>query len=206
MNHDEELIARCRKGEAAAQEALYKKYASRMRYVCLRYARTNFEVEDIFQEAFVKVFANLTQYAGSGSLDGWIRRIFVNTAVDYYKKNIRWSEHRSLEINGYEPAELYVVDDKFEEWATQLTETDLLELVNMLPDGYRMVFNLYVIEQFSHAQIAETLKISDGTSKSQLAKARRMLKGLVKERVAKSQVEVLEVEFEKGVSKIDVSA
>lgn len=161
-----------------------------MRFVCQRYARTNFEVEDIFQEAFVKVFLNIEKFSGHGSLEGWVRRIFVNTAIDYYKKNSKWSDQRPLDSNEMDVADLYIQDEYFEQMAASLSSEDLLKMVNQLPDGYRMVFNLYVIEGYSHAQIAEVMKISDGTSKSQLAKARKALKEVIKLTMANAPQEL----------------
>lgn len=189
MYNEEELIIRCKKGDPVAQEVLYKKYASRMRFVCLRYARTSFEVEDIFQDAFVKLFTHIRHYNGTGSFDGWVRRIFVNTAIDHYKKNNKWQE-QPLDEGQYELAEVTISDEGFEQVANELSTQELLELANSLPEGYRIVFNLYVVEKYSHAQIAETLGIKEGTSKSQLSKARKMLKMLLLEYVAEHPTKV----------------
>ncbi len=174
-----------------------------MRFVCIRYARTNFEAEDIFQEGFVKVFANLHQYAGTGSVDGWIRRIIVNTAIDYYKKHRHWSEQKALNENELDHME--VADESVEEIAAHLTQEDLLSIIQALPEGYRMVFNLYAIEGFTHAKIGEALGISEGTSKSQLAKARRMLKSLVKGYVRKPEASVIPLTTGNDRSELGIS-
>ncbi len=171
-----ELIKRCQKQEPAAQEVLYKQYASRMRYVCLRYARTNFDVDDIFQDAFIKLFENIQHYKGEGSFHGWVRRIFVNTAIDHYRKQSKRREQQPLDDKEFELADACVSDEYFEQLASKLTTDELLEMANSLPTGYRMVFNLYAIEKYTHAQIAKTMGITEGTSKSQLSKARKMLK------------------------------
>lgn len=180
MYNEIEVIRRCQKGEASAQELLYKHYASRMRYVCVRYARTNFDVDDIFQDAFIKLFANIHLYKGEGSFDGWVRRIFVNTAIDHYRKQSKWRDEQPLEETDYEQADACLSDEYFEQLASRLSSDELLEMVNSLPTGYRLVFNLYAIEKYTHAQIAEQLGVTEGTSKSQLSKARKMLKLILK--------------------------
>lgn len=200
MYTEEELIENCKRGDPVAQEALYKRFAPRMRYVCQRYARTSFEVEDIFQEAFVKVLLNIQRFSGKGSLEGWIRKIFVHTAIDYYKKNSRWADQRQLDDNDNDTADLHLADEYFEQLANSLSSDDLLSIVNKLPDGYRVVFNLYAIEGFTHAQIAESLKVTEGTSKSQLSKARKMLRELIKEQVAKRPAEVVQFKMDKSVA------
>jgi RNA polymerase sigma factor (sigma-70 family) len=167
-----EIIEQCIEGSRIAQEKLYNFYASRMRGTCLRYSSSVFEAEDIFQEGFIRVFANLKNYKNQGSFDGWIRRIIVNTAIDTYKKNLVRKDQVSYE--GLEDHEITQV-----EIADQLDEKDMLNALSKLPDGYRMVFNLYAIEGFSHKEIAEMLNISESTSKSQLFKARKQVQYLL---------------------------
>ena len=169
---EDDLLELCLQGNRMAQEKLYRHYASRMHGICVRYARTGFEVEDIFQEAFVKVFTHLHRFNKQGSLDGWIRRIVVNTAVDSYKKNLLFKEHVSYDTAPDDELATVTLDDN-------LQETDLLNLLNQLPDGYRLVFNLYAIEGYSHKEIADLLHINEGTSKSHLAKARKYLQHLL---------------------------
>lgn len=137
--------------------------------VCHRYARNSADAEDILQDAFIKVFDKIHQFKFEGSFEGWIRRIVVNTALKKY--SLRRYEK---EVVGYE------VKDKDETLLepsaySHLTEKELLDLINSLPDGYRVIFNLYVIEGFQHDEIAEMLGIQPGTSRSQLVKARNML-------------------------------
>jgi len=137
--------------------------------VCHRYARNGGDAEDILQDAFIKVFAKIYQFKFEGSFEGWIRRIVVNTALKKY--SLRRYEK---EVSGYE------ISDRDESGMepsayAHLTEKELLDLINNLPDGYRLVFNLYVIEGYQHDEIAEMLGIQSGTSRSQLVKARTML-------------------------------
>ena len=137
--------------------------------VCHRYARNAADAEDILQDAFIKVFEKIHQFKFEGSFEGWIRKIVVNTALKKYTLS-RYQK----EVNGYESNEKY---DSTEDPAAyiNLTQKDLLALINKLPDGYRLVFNMYVIEGYQHDEIAEMLKIQPGTSRSQLVKARNML-------------------------------
>lgn len=153
----------------AHQEALYKRYASKMMAVCTRYAYTSFEAEDIFQEAFVKVFKNLGSYQGKGSFEGWVRYIFINTAINHYNKNKKHYYQADAE-------DQQEVSSQEADAMSRLTHQEMLDLVQKLPDGYRMVFNLYVIEGYNHREIAEMLGINEGTSKSQLSKAKALLK------------------------------
>jgi RNA polymerase sigma-70 factor (ECF subfamily) len=137
--------------------------------VCMRYARNSADAEDILQDAFIKVFNKLHQYKFEGSFEGWIRKIVVNTALKKYSVS-RYEK----EVNGYE------IKDRDESSMepsaySHLTQKELLKLINNLPDGYRLVFNLFVIEGYPHEEIAEMLGIQPGTSRSQLVKARNML-------------------------------
>jgi RNA polymerase sigma factor (sigma-70 family) len=169
---DEELLAGCRQKKPKFQEALYNQYASRMMGICLRYAYTSFEAEDIFQDAFVKVFQNLESFKGNGSFEGWMKHVFINTAINHYHKNKK----------RFFPAQVDEVTDlQLDEPDAlgQMGANELLALVNQLPEGYKLVFNLYVIEGYPHKDIGEMLGISEGTSKSQLAKAKGFLKKLL---------------------------
>lgn len=166
---EEELIQGCIRGDAACQKEAFYRYASHMLGVCNRYARNPADAEDILQDGFIKVFNKIQQFKGEGSFEGWIRRIMVNTALKKY--SLRRFEK---EVSGYD------VTDKDESSLeptayNYLTEKDLLQLINNLPDGYRMIFNLYVIEGYQHEEIAVMLGIQPGTSRSQLVKARAML-------------------------------
>ena len=170
---DEELIRGCIKEDESSQREVFHKYAGKMLAVCQRYARNSMDAEDIVQDAFIKVFDKIRQFKSEGSFEGWIRKIVVNTALKKYTI-IRYEK----EISGYEVKERD--ESTMEATAySQITEKELMGLINNLPDGYRMIFNLYVIEGYQHEEIAEMLKIQPGTSRSQLVKARNMLKNQI---------------------------
>jgi RNA polymerase sigma factor (sigma-70 family) len=168
MYSDKELIDRCLENDPRAQEFLYSRFSRRMYGVCLRFARNTLEADDILQEGFIKVFSYLKDFRQEGSLEGWIRRTIVNTAINYYNsKQNEWNE-TSIDKAQYYQSETEDVLDK-------ISAADLLNLIRELPEGYRMVFNLYVIEGYNHQEIAEMLHISENTSKSQLSRARMAL-------------------------------
>ncbi|MFN8315006.1 MAG: sigma-70 family RNA polymerase sigma factor [Chitinophagales bacterium] len=164
---DEQIIAGCRAGDRKYQELLYQRFASKMFTVCMRYAAESNSAQDLLQEGFVKIFKNIEKFRGEGSFEGWIRRIFVNTCLEFVRKK----------------ANMYVVQDTetvkveyHDENALQkLMKEDLMEMIQSLSTGYRTIFNLYVIEGYSHKEIAELLNVTEGTSKSQLARARYLL-------------------------------
>lgn len=164
----EELLEGCRQGDRKMQEALYRQTSARMLAVCMRYVKDRAEAEDVLQTGYIKVFQKVKEYRGDGSFEGWIRRIMVNTAIENYRKNLR-----NLNVVPIEAA--------FEEPATgfdfsRLGMQDLMKLIQKLADGYRLVFNMYAIEGYSHREIADTLGISEGASKSQLSRARAILR------------------------------
>jgi RNA polymerase sigma factor (sigma-70 family) len=169
---ERELVDGCLKGRRESQQQLYKRYASKMFGVCLGYAKDRDDAKDILQEGFIKVFSKLHLYNGEGSLEGWVRRIIVNCALDQYRKSLK---DRALvkidETHDIPPVEVSVLE--------RMQATELLELVNKLPDGARIIFNLYVVEGYTHKEIAEMLNINTGTSKSQFARARALLQDLV---------------------------
>lgn len=171
---DEQLVKRCRQGKRSAQQALYERYAPTMKSVCMRYVGQDFDAEDVLVMGFMKVFDKIEQFNGEGSLEGWIRRIMANESLMFLRKKNRApraTELEELELSQDMPVTL--------EEESLLHADDLMKLVQALPDGYRLVFNLYAIEGYSHKEIAEKLDISVGTSKSQLSKARNMLKGWI---------------------------
>ncbi len=167
---DAELIKGCIREDAACQKSLFNRYASPLLGVCYRYARNREDAEDILQDSFIKIFRKISQYKGEGSFEGWMRRIIVNTALKKYTVS-RYSKEFSVnEVK--DPADADMNDVPA---FNHLTEKDLLALINNLPDGYRIIFNLYVIEGYQHDEIAEMLGIQPGTSRSQLVKARHLL-------------------------------
>lgn len=162
------LLEGCRGGERKAQENLYKALSARMMAVCLRYAKDTYEAEDMLQMGFVKVFTKISEFRSDGSFEGWIRRIMVNTAIEIYRKNLRTMNVVDIDEVYDQPQSTFDM--------SQLETKDLMKLIQQLSSGYRMVFNMYVIEGYSHREIAETLGISEGASKSQLSRARAILK------------------------------
>ncbi len=171
FNTEEKLLKGCIKGNAKAQEALYRLFSPTMFGICLRYGSDYHTAEDILQDGFVKVFKNIRKFKNNGSLEGWIRRIFVNTSIEYYRKATRSFRFSPLEV----VAEKSMEDHQL----LSLERDELLSLIQQLPDGYRLVFNLYVIEGFSHLEISEKLQVNLGTSKSQLARAKKYLRKLI---------------------------
>jgi RNA polymerase sigma factor (sigma-70 family) len=175
--NDSDLLSGCIRGDRKMQRELYDRFAPKMYGVCLRYAGNAEEAEDILQEGFIKVFRKIESFRGEGSFEGWIRRIFVNTAIEYYRKKTYLqpiTEHEEATIEGNL---LSVLDN--------LAEKDIVNLVQQLSPGYRTVFNMYVVEGYTHKQIAELLGISEGTSKSQLSRAKLILQDMVKTYIEK---------------------
>lgn len=165
------LVKALKAGKPAAQRLLYEQMAGKMMAVCQRYARNREEAEDILQEGFIRVFRKIGTYKGEGSFEGWVRRVITNIAIRHYQKNSRIHVVVGLEEIEHE----YGASLLDQEFAT----ADLLSMVQRLPDGYRMVFNLFAIEGYSHQEIAQKLDISEGTSKSQLARARKALRLMI---------------------------
>ncbi|HPK09473.1 MAG TPA: sigma-70 family RNA polymerase sigma factor [Saprospiraceae bacterium] len=162
-----ELIQECLANNRTAQRQLFEIYAPKMIIVCRRYVRLDTEAEDVMQEAFVKIFRNLKSFNFEGSFEGWVRKIMINTSLKYISKKHFQNESTTLsEVNeeSVEPEILY-----------KLNEEDIMDLIRSLPDGYRHVFNMYIIEGYSHKEIASMLGIEESTSRSQLVKARRIL-------------------------------
>ncbi|EMR04597.1 RNA polymerase sigma factor [Cesiribacter andamanensis] len=163
-----ELLAGCRNGDRRAQRSLYEAYRHKLMGVCLRYTRSAADAEDIFHEGFVKIFKSLDSLKNPDSLEGWMCRIMINHAINQYKASAKLMAH--LDVQGVQ-----VVDDSYTQIIDQLSDQTLTELIQALPEGYRLVFNLYVVDGYTHPEIAEMLGISTGTSKSQLHAARHLL-------------------------------
>lgn len=169
---ESDLIHGCVNGDRRMQEELYRRFSPRMYAVCLRYAGTAEEAQDILQEGFIKIFKKLTSFRGEGSFEGWIRRIFVNTAIEHFRRKKYLQPVTEKEENTMEGNYLSVLDE--------LAERDILALVQELSPGYRTVFNMYVVEGYTHKEIGDILGISEGTSKSQLSRAKVILQEMVK--------------------------
>ncbi|MBI5856881.1 MAG: sigma-70 family RNA polymerase sigma factor [Sphingobacteriales bacterium] len=155
------------------QEELYRRFSPRMYAVCLRYAGNAEEAEDILQEGFIKVFKKLDSFRSEGSFEGWLRRIFVNTAIEHFRRKRYMMPVTEREENTIEGKYLSVLDS--------MAARDIMALVQELSPGYRTVFNMYVVEGYTHKEIADMLGISEGTSKSQLSRAKVILQDMVKQ-------------------------
>lgn len=165
---ESELLALCKEGDRYACKQLFEMYSGKMMALCFRFARDRNEAEDILQEGFVRVFTKLNLFSGSGSFESWMKRVMINTALKYREKNI--NRHNYSELD-----KLHVFDDT-PSIIEELSKEEILKLIQELPDGYKSVFNLYVLEGYSHKDIGHLLNIGESTSRSQLVKARNLLK------------------------------
>ena len=168
MEELKKIINECAAGKVKAQEELYKLFAPKMFGVCLRYAKDYTEAEDTLQEGFVKVFTNIKKFRHEGSLEGWVRRIMVNVSLEKFRK-----QHI---MHPVEDVGIYESQHFSEDILDKISANEIIELIQQLPPRYRMVFNLYVMEGMNHKEIASEMSISEGTSKSNLARARDILK------------------------------
>lgn len=167
MTNLEETIQKCASGDRKAQTALYNEFSSKMYGVCLRYSKDATEAEDNLQEGFIRVFTKIEQFGFKGSFEGWMRRIMVNTSLEKFRKNNHLYPVEDMMI--YESVQFT------EETLSIISADDLMKIIQELPPRYRMVFNLYAIEGYSHQEIAKMMKITEGTSKSNLSRARVIL-------------------------------
>ena len=162
------ILEGCLKGNLKAQRELYECFASKMLGVCLRYCSNREDAKDIMHDGFIKVFTKLDTFSGSGPLEAWMRRIFVNTALEQLRKNDVLRETMDYDgVTNNIEANVDIVSD--------ITRDELMQIINSMPPGYRTVFNLFAIEGYSHHEIADLLHISEGTSKSQYARAKHWL-------------------------------
>lgn len=170
MNSEEEIIEGCIKEHKAAQEALYKKYASKLMGVSMRYAKDQMEAEDILHDALVKIFDNIKSYSNKGSFVGWMIKITVNTALNKIRsrnKNLSYVEEYTEESLDFSSS------------LDNLQLMDLMNLMEKMPEGYKIVFNLFAVEGYSHQEISKQLGIEEVTSRTQFAKARKYLQRLI---------------------------
>ena len=170
MMSDQQLIELCAKNNRKAQQVLYDRYSGLLLGICLRYVYDKAEAEDILQDSFIKIFYNIKDFSGTGSFIGWLRKVAVNTAITHYHKNLKYRYH--VEIEEYVSVETGVTS--FEE--DFFTSDELYKVLNELPAGYKMVFNLYAVEGYKHKEIAEILGIDTNTSKSQYSRAKAVLR------------------------------
>lgn len=166
----DQLIQKCKKNDTNAQSELYKLFSSKMFALCLKYSRNHVEAEDNLQDAFMTIFSKMSQYEYRGSFEGWMKRITINTALQCYRNKGVFNivNENSIEDFSVEIEEDIEVDIDF-----------LLQSIQDLPDRYRLVFNLYALDGYSHKEIAEMLNITTGTTKSNLARARQILKNKI---------------------------
>lgn len=167
----DQIIDKCKQGDRKAAEKLYRLFSAKMFAICIRFSKDRADAEDILQDGFIKIFDSIKQYSGKGSFEGWMKRIFINLALEKFRKN-----HQIQLVEDYPDTEDYEIDEDI-----QIPADVLIHFVEELPERYRMVFNLYVTENMQHKDIAVVLGISEGTSKSNLARAREILKRKVKE-------------------------
>ena len=167
---DQQIIEGCARHERKAQKMLYERYSRLLLGVCMRYASDKAEAEDILQDSFLKIFFRIKDFSGTGSFIGWLRKVVVNTAITHYHANLKYRYH--VEIEEYVSAETGVAgfDEDF------FTSDELFRVLNELPKGYRMVFNLYAIEGYKHKEIAEMMGIDTNTSKSQYSRAKAVIR------------------------------
>ena len=166
---DTSLVIECVKGDSRAQRMLFERFSKKMLGVCMRYAKSTEQAEDVLQDGFIKVFSKLNDFKHDGSLEGWIRRIMVNTSLDQIRKENKLMGNTSLDNVDYKlQNNAFVLEN--------LAAKDLMKMVQSMPVGYKVVFNMFAIEGYSHKEISEHLGISENTSKSQYSRARAYLR------------------------------
>ncbi|MDR1169783.1 MAG: sigma-70 family RNA polymerase sigma factor [Prevotellaceae bacterium] len=165
---DEQLIKECIKKDIRAQKQLYEKYASLMMSVCLRYVKDRDIAQNLLQDGFIKLFDKIHTYSGTGSFVGWMRKIFVNTSLEYLRHNDVLKHSMNIDV-------AFNIESKEESPIDKISADELMKCITELPVGFRTVFNMFAIEGYSHAEIAEMLGIHEGTSRSQYARARTLL-------------------------------
>ena len=165
---EHKLVKDCLRGKPRAQRELYEYFSEKMLGVCYRYTRSMRDAEDVLQEGFVKVFHHLNQFKHEGELGAWVRRIMVNTALNFLKRHRKYQEEMFFTEEYLHPV---VTDDP----VIKMQAKEVADLIRQLPQGYQVIFNLHAVEGYSHVEIGEMLGISDGTSRSQYARARNLL-------------------------------
>lgn len=168
---EEKLIDGCIEGNRYAQKVLYDKYRSLMFAICMRYAKNKDEAEDVMIEGFMKIYTKVKEFRKEGSFEGWLKRIMVNSAINNYRSNLKHYYNAEIDDGTY-----LEIKDETDSFKNTYSAEYLIKLIQELPDGYRIVFNMFEIEGYSHKEIAETLNISVSTAKTQLFHAKRTLK------------------------------
>jgi len=170
MINEEQLIKRCIRRERSAQKLLFETYSGILLGVCMRFVKDKAEAEDILQEGFLKIFLNIRDFTARGSLVNWMKKIMINTAITHYHKTKK--HHHQADIEDVQETDI----DGFQWEGAEFTREELLKVINDLPEGYRIVFNLYAIEGFKHREIADLMEIDINTSKSQYSRARKVIR------------------------------
>jgi RNA polymerase sigma-70 factor (ECF subfamily) len=168
---EQQLIKGCIDGDRKAQKALYDKYSRKMMGVCFRYVKDTEDARDVMQEGFIKLYTNLHKYSGDGSFEGWVRKIFVNCALESLRHHDVLRDAGDIDDAGY--AEIP------DEAVSDISSAELMAYVRALPNGFRTVFNLFAVEGYSHREIGDMLNISESTSRSQYARARKLLRKMI---------------------------
>jgi RNA polymerase sigma factor (sigma-70 family) len=176
MTNEEKLLLACQKNDRKAQTTFYNLHKRKLMGICCRYTSTREEAEDILQEAFIKIFTNIKSIKQAELVGAWVKRVTINAAIDYYNQNQKYA----MQVN-YDDS-LDKQDDSVQQLFSKLQMEELLGIINQLADGYRIALNLYVIDGYSHAEIAKMLNISESTSKSQLSRAKEILRQRLKEK------------------------
>ena len=170
--NETQLIEGCINCDRRAQKALYDKFSRRMMAVCLRYVKDTEDARDLLQEGFIKLYTNINKYSGEGSFDGWVRKIFVNSALERLR-------HNDILKNADDIDDVNYTDMPDDESASEISSDEIMKYVRSLPDGFRTVFNLFAIEGYSHKEIGDKLNISESTSRSQYMRARKILQKMI---------------------------
>jgi len=169
---EQQLISDCLRGDRVAQKRLYEIYSGKMMAVCLRYCKDRETAKDLLHDGFLKVYTHLDSFKGSGSFEGWIRRIMVNTALEFLRKQNDEGYHLDVE-------EAYTLSNDEIGIMERMQAEELIQVIQRLPDTYRTTFNLFVVEGFSHREIAEAMSITESSSRVYLTRARQMLQDML---------------------------
>jgi len=185
MLNQEVIVQGCIDGDRRSQQSLYEYFYGKMMVVCMRYAKDQDQALDIFQEAFIKVFNNLHKFENNGSFEGWVRRIMVNSSIDHIRKNKKHNQMVELDdVHG----SIQIEEDETDELLENVSFQDMLDLMQKLSPAYKNVFNLYIVDGYTHKEIANLLDISIGTSKSNLSKAKINLRKLLNKKLERMVV------------------
>jgi RNA polymerase sigma-70 factor (ECF subfamily) len=189
--NEKELIKGCKRAEPLAMKTLYESYYSLMLGICMRYVGNRFDAEDLVQDGFVKIFKDIGSFSGRGSFEGWLKRVIINNTLMYLRKSKKEFSFENIDnIAMDEPASMDEEELSAEHRisSAEFTKEELIDIINTLPTGYQKIVNLYIIDGYKHHEVSELLNISTGTSKSQLFKARKLIKKkLLEEAIKKNK-------------------